>query len=145
MSSLCGAKCAGCPFAENCRGCSETGGRPFGGSCVAAEYIKIGGKESYDRFKSVLLTEINALLASLEISPIDELFELAGEFVNLEYRLPGGEKVKFLNDKSIYLGSQIEISGLGICFGVVADPSFILISSYGVNGSDPELVLYKKR
>ena len=30
-------------------------------------------------------------------------------------------------------------------YGVAADAGFILICSYSVNGSEPELILYKKR
>jgi hypothetical protein len=50
-----------------------------------------------------------------------------------------------LDDRKIYLGCQIEFAGLGVCYGVVADTGFILVCSYSVNGSEPEMVLYKKR
>ncbi len=50
-----------------------------------------------------------------------------------------------LNDNNIYLGAQIEFADLGICYGVVADTGFILLCSYSVNGSEPELIVYKKR
>lgn len=65
--------------------------------------------------------------------------------MNLEYTLPSGEKVKLLNDKNIYLGTQIEFADLGTCYGVVADMTFILICSYIVDGSEPEIVIYKRR
>ena len=91
------------------------------------------------------MDEINALLAAHGISAIDGLFELVGEYVNLEYPMPSGEKVKLLNDKNIYLGAQIEFADLGICYGVVADTGFILICNYSVNGSEPELIVYQKR
>ena len=42
---------------------------------------------------------------------------------NIVYRLPGGER----------------------CFGVLANMDFILVCTYGKDGMDPELVLYKKR
>ena len=45
----------------------------------------------------------------------------------------------------IYLGTQIEIADVGICYGVVADTTFILICSYGSDGSNPEIVLFKRR
>ena len=145
MNTYCGANCAGCPSKAECMGCSETGGSPFGGRCIAAEYIKIGGLEGYRQFKQKLLCEINALLAAQGIGAIDGLFELVGKFVNLAYTMPSGEKVKLLNDKNIYLGAQIEFADLGICCGVVADTGFILICSYSVNGSEPELIVYQKR
>ena len=31
------------------------------------------------------------------------------------------------------------------CFGLVANMDFLLISEYGANGENPEIVLYKKR
>ena len=145
MSTYCGANCEDCPSKENCKGCRETCDSPFGGRCVAAEYIKFGGMEAYQQFKLALLDEINALLATQGISAIDGLFELVGEYVNLEYPMPSGEKVKLLNDKNIYLGAQIEFADLRICYGVVADTNFILICSYSVNGSEPELIVYQKR
>ncbi|MBR6207384.1 MAG: DUF3795 domain-containing protein [Oscillospiraceae bacterium] len=145
MRNYCGADCESCPSKADCRGCMETGGSPFGGRCVAAEYIKFGGMEAYRQFKRTLLDEINTLLADRGLGAIDGLFELAGQYVNLEYPMPSGEKVKLLNDKNIYLGAQIEFADLGICYGVVADTGFILLCSYSVNGSEPELVAYRKR
>lgn len=145
MSTICGANCEGCNFNKNCRGCEATCGRPFGGVCIAAEYIKVSGKEKYEEFKQGLLNEINALLTENGIPEAEALCELAGSFVNLEYRLPSGETVKFLDDKNIYLCTQIELADTGICCGVVADMSFILVCNYGTDGTDPELILYKKR
>ena len=66
--------------------------------------------------------------------------------MNLEYRLPNGRKVKFLDDHTTYLGNQLEPEfGGERCFGVLANMDFIMISTYGPEGADPELVLYKKR
>lgn len=145
MNNYCGANCESCPGKERCRGCLETCGSPFGGRCVAAEYIKAGGLGAYQEFKAHLTEEINALLAAEGLPPADGLYELLGEHVNLAYRLPGGENVRFLNDKNVYLGAQVEFAGQGVCYGVVADTSFILLCSYSVNGSEPEIVLYKRR
>ena len=143
--TFCGADCSQCPTKDECKGCIETNGCPFGGRCAAAEYIKIAGREKYNEFKQELLSEINFLLEANDIPKADSLFELCGQYVNLEYTLPGGEKIRFLNDKNIYLGSQIEFADMGICYGVVADTNFILICSYSVDGSEPELIVYKKR
>ena len=126
-------------------GCEKTCGSPFGGRCVAAEYIKTGGIRKYSEMKENLKNEINLLLTALELPKAESLYELKGEFVNLEYILPSGKTVKFLNDNDIYLGTQIEFADCGICYGIVADTSFILICSYSVNGSEPELICYKKR
>lgn len=143
MSSICGANCTECNLKIECAGCEKTCGRPFGGRCIAAEYIKVGGIDNYNTFKEKLLSEINGLLKAEGLPIAERLYELAGQFVNLEYTLPSGETVKLLDDKSIYLGCQIEFADLGVCYGVVADAGFILVSSYSVDGSQPEIVLYK--
>ena len=144
MSSICGANCNECTMKENCKGCAATCGSPFGGRCLAAEYIRVGGRGAYGLFKKNLLAEVNELLRSIGIPEATALYELSGEFVNLAYPLPNGP-VRFLEDKNIYLGTQIEFADIGICYGVVADMGFILVCSYSVNGNDPELLLYKKR
>ena len=145
MSTICGADCEQCTFKCNCHGCENTCGRPFGGDCIAAGYIKVGGVESYAEFKRGLTDEINVFLTSLGIRTTDALYELPGMYVNLTYRLPSGESVRFLDDNKIYLGCQIEFSDCGVCYGVVADTTFILVCSYSMNGSNPELIAYKKR
>ena len=143
-STICGANCDGCQFKEGCRGCAATGGKPFGGTCVAAEYIKVGGKEQYALFKKQLLTKVNALLNANAIPEADALYELPGRFVNLAYPIPSGKAVKFLDDAKVYLGCQIEFADMGVCYGVVADTTFILVCAYSVNGSEPELIAYQK-
>ena len=66
--------------------------------------------------------------------------------MNLEYRLPNGLTVKFLDDDTTYLGTQLECEfGGDRVFGVAANAEFILVSTYGRNCEDPELVLYQKR
>ena len=77
---------------------------------------------------------------------VQALNALVGQFVNLEYRLPNGTKVKFLDDQTTYLGNQLESEiAEGLCFGVLANMDFILISTYEKDGTNPELILYKKR
>ena len=143
MDTICGAKCEGCNFRNACHGCAETCGRPFSGTCIAAEIIKACGKEKYVDFKRNLLNEINAFLQANDIPPADALHELPGFFVNLPYPLPSGETVKFLDDKNVYLGTQIE--AMDACYGVIADQLFILVCSYKANGAEPQLIAYKKR
>lgn len=144
-NSICGADCGKCPSRDSCPGCAATCGRPFGGTCVAAEYIRAGGKAQYALFREKLLAEINSLLQANGIPEAETLYELRGALVNLEYPLPGGQKIRFLDDTKIYLGCQIEFADVGICYGVVADTTFILVCSYSVNGSEPELIVYQKR
>lgn len=144
MKTYCGAYCDGCNFSENCLGCEATCGSPFGGKCIAAEKIKAEGIEAYREYKDGLKAKINGALRALSLPETEELFELAGFFVNLEYSLPNGEKVKFLDDKNVYLGTQIELPDEGRCCGAVAGEDFILICTYSENGADPELLMYKE-
>lgn len=66
--------------------------------------------------------------------------------MNLEYPLPNGQSVKFLDDRTTYLGNQLDSEfGEDRCFGVLAGMDFIMVSTFGAEGENPELVLYKKR
>ncbi|WP_278246667.1 hypothetical protein [Butyrivibrio sp. AE3009] len=68
------------------------------------------------------------------------------EQVILEYPLPNGAKVKFLDDNVTYLGNQLESEfGGDRCFGILANMDFIMVCTYEAEGANPELVLYKKR
>ncbi len=53
--------------------------------------------------------------------------------------------MRFLNDKNVYLGAQIEQEGTNRCIGVLADADFILLCSYGANAADPRLIAYQRR
>ena len=107
------------------------------------EELSDGGE--FEEFKKKLIEEINEL--HIEGMPkLEKLNALVGKYVNLEYRLPNGMNVKFLDDNTTYLGNQLEPEfGGERCFGVLANMEFILICTYGEEGADPELVLYKKR
>ncbi len=99
----------------------------------------------FEAFKKQLIEEINGLNIA-GMPKLEKLNALVGRFVNLEYPLPGGMKAKFLEDQTTYLGNQLESENDdGRCFGVLANKDFILICTYGEDGIDPELVLYKKR
>ena len=150
MESLCGADCSNCNYGKNqkCKGCKETNGCPFGKQCFIAKYILTGGKENFETFKKQLMEEFNSL--SINGMPeIKELYPLNGAFVNLKYPLSNGKHVQFLNDNDTYLGTQVECEfndGEQVrCFGLVANMDFLLVSEYGTNGIDPEIIVYKKR
>ena len=108
-------------------------------------YVEIGGKEKLEEFKNQLISELNALLTLEGLPRVENLNVLPGEFVNIEYTLPNGEKAKFLDDRQTYLGSQLESEFGGRCVGIVANMDFLLICTYEENGENPELVIYKKR
>ena len=108
-------------------------------------YEELSDNGQFEAFKQTLIKEINDL--PIEGLPkVEKLYALVGKQVNLEYTLPNGNKVKFLNDEKTYLGNQLESEfGGERYFGVLADMDFILISTYEANGANPELLLYKKR
>ena len=110
------------------------------------QYIGLGGKEKFQEFKKQIINELNTLLNVEGLPEVESLNVLPGSFVNLEYRLPNGQMVKFLDDKATYLGSQLECEfGGDRCFGIVANMDFLLVCTYEENGENPELVIYKKR
>ena len=108
-------------------------------------YEELSDDGQFEAFKKQLIDEINDL--HIEGMPkLEALNALVGRFVNIEYPLPGGGRAKFLDDGTTYLGNQLESEfGGERCFGVLANMDFILICTYGIDGVDPELVLYKKR
>ena len=147
-------KCCGMPL-EDCNTSREIDGNFNEEYCkwcyadgeytldIWKRYVEIGGKEKLEEFKAQLIHEFNTLLHIEGLPKVENLNELPGEFVNMEYTLPNGEKVKFLDDKQTYLGSQLE--GETKCYGIVANMDFLLVCTYEENGENPELVIYKKR
>lgn len=109
------------------------------------KYEELGDNGEFEEFKRKLIEEINNL--HIEGMPkLEKLNALVGGYVNLEYTLPGGAKVKFLNDNTTYLGNQLESEIVeGLCFGVLANMDFILVCTYEAEGKNPELILYKRR
>jgi hypothetical protein len=94
--------------------------------------------------KQQLIDEVNAL-GIKDMPRIDNLFVLQGSFVNMEYTL-NGNKVKLLDDNATYWGNQVEKQGAnGRCFGIACDEHHILVSEYGKDGADAELVVFKRR
>lgn len=149
-------KCCGMPLADDiisrekdgnfneeyCKWCYADGDYTLD---IWKRYAEIGGKEKLEEFKQQLIGEINTILAIEGLPKVESLNVLSGEFINLEYQLPNGKMVKFLDDKQTYLGSQLESEFGNRCFGIAANMDFILICSYEENGENPELVVYKKR
>ncbi len=106
---------------------------------------KYASADKFAALKRELIEEINALKIA-NMPRVEKLNALVGAYVNLAYPLPGGAQAKFLSDNATYLGTQLETAdGSGRCFGVLANADFILICTYGAEGADPELLLYKKR
>ncbi len=136
--TYCGSNCCeNCSRFSECGGCEKCAGHPFGGSCIAER------NRDFPELKQQLMEEINAL--GIDGLNVDDLNLLTGAYVNLAYPLSNGTSVKFLKDKDIYLGNQIERQDSERCYGVAADERFILVCEYGCDGADPEIVLYKRR
>ena len=108
-------------------------------------YEELSDNGEFEAFKQRLIGEINDL--NIEGMPkVERLNALVGSHVNLTYPLPSGIGAKFLDDNTTYLGNQLEPEfGGDRCFGVLANMDFILVCTYGAEGKDPELLLYKKR
>lgn len=141
---ICGLDCCEqCSRLEVCGGCRKTDGHPFGGNCMAVECIKRGGEAEFQCVKKALISEFNAL--GIRNLMVQDLNLLNGFFVNLEYTLPNGQRVKLLKDYDIYLGNQIEIPDSDRCYGLAADDRMLLVCEYGCGGENPEIILYKKR
>lgn len=99
---------------------------------------------SISQLKSQLIGEFNSL-GIKDMKEITELYPLKGSFINLEYTLPGGQKIKLWDDRKIYLGAQICKGESGRCYGLVADEKYLFVCEYGDNGADPEIIIFKKR
>lgn len=150
-TSICGMDCTNCSMNTSCGGCAATGGKPFGGECMIAACCgkrKNGACGDFSKniclLKKQLMDEFNAL-GIPGMPPVTDLYALVGSFVNLEYTLPGGQRVKFWDDKRIYLGNQLPKSGTDRCYGLTADENWLLVCEYGKDGTDPEIVVYRKR
>lgn len=105
----------------------------------------LGDNGDFEAFKKDLIAEINAM-AIPGMPELARLNALVGGYINMEYRLPNGKTVKFLDDGATYLGNQLESKlGDGRCFGIAGNMDFILICSYGAKGENPELLAYRKR
>lgn len=141
-TTICGIDCSECPSYGTCKGCVETDGQPFGGECIVAAYCQKGASALCE-FKKSLIAAFNALNIE-DMEEVTDLNALVGQYVNLEYPLPSGQKVKFWDDRRIYLGNQLCKKNSDRCYGLVADEKYLLVCEYGEGGSDPEIVTYKR-
>lgn len=91
--------------------------------------------------KKAFIEEVNAL--GIPELHIDNLFILQGFFINLAFTINGND-TKLLNDDATYWGNQVQKSD-GRCYGIACDEKYILVSEYGPDGTDAELVVMKRR
>lgn len=98
--------------------------------------------------KKKFIEEVNAL--GIEGLHIDNLYVLQGSFINLPYNI-NGNVVKLLDDNANYWGNQIvnphpvREGQRETCYGIACCERFILVSEYGKDGANPEIVLLKRR
>ena len=96
-------------------------------------YEELSDDGQFEAFKQQLINEINEL--SIEGMPkLEKLNALVGKYVNLEYPLPNGKLVKFLDDKTTYLGNQLESEIVdGLCFGILANMNLVEANRNEIN------------
>lgn len=151
MNTICGCSCDGCGFKDTCGGCAETDGKPFGKKCMISSCCHGNGFEACEKcsdgscsLKQQLIDEFNALGIE-DMATVTDLNALKGSYINLEYTMPGGQKLRFWDDDKVYLGNQIEKKGGDRCYGLTADENYLLVCEYGAYGADAEIVVYKRR
>ena len=94
--------------------------------------------------KQKYIDEVNALNVP-DMPVIDNLFVLQGSFISLEYKMNGNSFFVLDKDKS-YWGTQVEkLNSNGRCYGIACDEKYILVSEYGKDGADAEIVVLKRR
>lgn len=94
--------------------------------------------------KQKFIDEVNALNIP-DMPVIDNLFVLQGSFISLEYKMNGNTFFVLDKDKS-YWGTQVEkLNSNGRCYGIACDEKYILVSEYGKDGADAEIVVLKRR
>ena len=144
--SVCGLDCDCCELRENCSGCFAAGGKPFGGECIIARCCEQKNctycEDCAERcaLKSKLIAEFNALEIP-DMEKISDLNSLKGSYVNLSYPLPSGDNVSFWDD-TIYSEISVEKKERQI-YGCT-DGNYLMVSEYGADGEDAEIVIYKK-
>ena len=87
------------------------------------------------------------LFNGLEIAgmaEVTELHELRGDFINLEYTLPGGQAARLWDDNKTYLGAEMCKHNSDRCYGLTADENYLLVCEYGENGTNAEIIIFKK-
>lgn len=99
---------------------------------------------AHSPIKRQLIEEVNAL-GIKDMPEVDNLFVIQGSVANQEYHL-NGHSVVLLDDDATYWGTQVGKRNVeNRCFGVACDERYILVSEYGWDGSNPEIVLLKRR
>lgn len=93
--------------------------------------------------KEELIRRFNAL--NIEgMEAVTDLNLLPGAYVNLEYTLPNGQKVKLLKDEAAYYANQLHHQGTHRCYGLAAGEGYLLVCEYDDGGENPEIVVFER-
>ncbi len=79
-----------------------------------------------------------------DMPEVTDLNAIKGSFANVEYVLPSKQVVKFWDDNKIYFGNQLHKEGSDRCYGLIADEKYLMVSEYGEQGADAEIVVLKR-
>lgn len=93
--------------------------------------------------KAELIKSFNTL-GIPDMEPVQELHQLKGDFINMEYQLPGGQLAKFWDDDKMYYGAQMGKENSNRCYGLAADDKHLMVCEYGDGGTAAEIIVFKK-
>lgn len=93
--------------------------------------------------KEDLIRAFNAL-GIPDMPEVTELYRLPGSYVNLEYTLASGQKVKLWDDAETYWAAELCRPGKERCYGLTTDGRQLLVCEYGEEGADPEIVVLQR-
>lgn len=150
-TSICGIDCMKCELKETCFGCAVTDGHPFHGGCVLAACCLSNGYDHCGKChneKCRLKEQVIAEFCKLGIEDMEEITGLnacKGSYINLTYTFSSGQAVKLLDDDKIYLGNQLSKKDSSRYYGIAADERTLIVSEYDADGSNAEIIVYKKR
>ena len=96
------------------------------------------------KLKEQLIAEFNALGLE-DMEEVTSLHALKGSFANLEYILPNGQAMKFWDDNRIYIGHHLRKKDSDRFYGLLADENYLMVCESGSDGSDADIIVYKKR
>lgn len=74
---------------------------------------------------------------------VNNLFVLQGSFINQPY-LFNGNTIQLFDNQAFYWGTQVQKTD-GRCYGIACCERYIVVSEYGNDGADAEIVLLKRR
>lgn len=112
-----------------------------GVNCIyRTDEIDANGKVLPGSIEQRLLREFNKLGF---LPPLNSLYYGPGFLVNLTVFLPNGTPVQFWDDEGEYYIAQVP-STRDKCFGLVGDEHHLVVYEYAKDGTDPELIMYKK-